>query len=183
MQRASEPFTPEIDLAAHRSFASTGSKARVLTPELEIFFQSGVAVKLAACGPNEFPIAGLGCGCRVLEDGRLRILLARSRNAGLLTIVERGGGFAVTFSRPYTHRSIQVKGAKPVIALAETADCRAAAEQCEALRRELVAVGYPPSFAAAYCHVDGEDIVGIDLVPAAAFVQTPGPGAGAELKP
>lgn len=183
MPRAPEPFTPDIDLAAHRAFTVGSGLRSLLTPELEAFCQSGVSVKIAACGPGEYPAGGLGCGCRMLPGGRMRILLVGSRNRELLAILERGGSLAATFTQPYTHRSIQVKGPSPVVAVPGGEDLEAALEQCEYLRRELVSVGYPPGFSAAYCQIEPEDLVALDLAPVSAFVQTPGPGAGAELKP
>jgi hypothetical protein len=181
--RASSPHTPEIDLAARRVLAAEGGAAPVLTPDLAAFCQSGVSVIVAACRRGEAPVAGVGCGCRVLPDGRMRLLLLRSANSRLLAVVERGGSVAATFSRPITHRSIQVKGSRAVMASATDEDRQAAVLQGDGLRRELIEVDYPPDFAAAYCHVELRDIVAVDLTPDAAFVQTPGPGAGAELKP
>jgi hypothetical protein len=183
MPRAAEPYTPETDLAARRAVGATGGASGVLTGELEAFCQSGVSVMVAACSPGEVPVVGLGCGSRMLADGRMRVLLMRSRNEGLIAMVERGGNLAATFTRPYTHRSIQVKGSEATLASPSPQDRLAAVAQCDGLRRELIEVGYPPGFSGAFCQIDAEDVVAIDLVIASAFVQTPGPGAGAELKP
>lgn len=62
-------------------------------------------------------------------------------------------------------------------------DRREAERQMAGLGRELVGAEYTPAFAAAYCHVEEEDIAAIDFTADTAFAQTPGPGAGAELKP
>lgn len=183
MPRASQPHTPDIDLAARRAYAAEGGTVGVLTPEIEAFCQGGVSVILAACGAGGAPVAGLGRGCRILPDGRMRLLLSRSGNERLLAIVERGGSIAATFTQPITHRSIQVKGSRAVVASAGDKDRQAAVRQGEVLRRELIDVSYPPAFAAAYCHVDSGDMVAVDLMLDAAFVQTPGPAAGAELRP
>lgn len=183
MSRAPEPHTPDIDIEARRAFAAKGGPSVVLTPDLEAFCQQGVSVLIAACGSGEAPVAGLGCGCRILPGGRIRLLMMRRGNEGLLTIVQRGGGVAATFSQPITHRSIQVKGARAVMTEATDEDRQAAVRQIDGLRRELLEIDYPLAFAAAYCTVDTADLVAVDLTPDAAFVQTPGPGAGAELKP
>ncbi len=50
------------------------------------------------------------------------------------------------------------------------------------LGEELRDVDYTARFTAAFCAVDPDDLVAIDFDPTSAFVQTPGPGAGAELK-
>lgn len=183
LPRASSPHTPEIDLAARRAFAADGGVAPVVTPDIAAFCQSGISVIIAACRQGEAPVAGVGCGCRILPDGRVRLLLLRPANGRLLALVERGGSVAATFSRPTDHRSIQVKGSRAVIAPADDDDRRAAVAQSDGLRQELIDVDYSPAFASAYCHVEVSDIVAVDLRPDAAFAQTPGPGAGAELKP
>lgn len=179
MPRASEPHTPEIDLAARRAYAAP---AGVLTPELEAFCQSGLSVIVAAGGPGLSPVGCLGCGCRILPDGRMRLLLPWSGNEELAAVAQRGGRIAATFSQPVTHRSIQVKGSRAAVATPTDEDRQAAVGQREGLRVQLIEVGYPQAFAAAYCRVDPADVVAIDLTLDAAFVQTPGPGAGAELK-
>lgn len=183
MPRASKPHTPDIDVAAHRAYAVGGGVAAILTPDLESFCQSGVSVIVAVCSPGEAPLAGLGCGCRILSDRRMRLLLPRPGNEILLAKLEGGARIAVTFSQPITHRSIQVKGSQAVVTTADEEDRREAVRQSQGVRRELIEVDYPPAFAEAYCQVKPEIIVGVDITLDAAFVQTPGPGAGAELKP
>lgn len=183
MPRASQPHTPDIDLAARRQFAAQGASAAVLTPDLESFCQSGVSVILAAGGPGEPPVAGVGSGCRMLPGGTMRLLLHRSGNEVLLAAAERGGLVSATFSQPLTHRSIQVKGRLASIAPAAEGDGDLAARQMAGLHRELLIIGDKPAFSEAYCDVRAADLVAVEIILDAAFVQTPGPGAGAELKP
>ena len=47
----------------------------------------------------------------------------------------------------------------------------------------LIAAAYPDAFATTYCSAGGQPQVAIEFVPEAAFVQTPGPGAGSKLDP
>ena len=183
MPRASQPHTPDHDLAAQRAYVSGRPGPAILTPDLADFCQSGVSVILAASGPGEAPVAGIGLGCRVLREGKFRILLHRSGNDALLATAQRGGRVSATFSQPYTHRSIQVKGTVIAIATASDDDSAAATRQMAGLSDELLVIGEATEFANAYCYVDAADLVAIDIAPNAAFVQTPGPGAGAELTP
>ena len=155
----------------------------MLTPELAAFCQSGLSVIVAVCRPAEAPVAVLGCGCLILPEDRMRLLLPRPGNEALLAMVERGAGIAVTFSQPVTHRSIQVKGSRAVVTMPDEGDRLEAVRQSQGMRWELVEVGYPPAFAEAFCSVDPDTVVAVDFTLEAAFVQTPGPGAGAELNP
>jgi hypothetical protein len=183
MPRASQPHTPDIDIAARRAWVAEDGSPRVLTPELEAFCQSGISVIVAASLPAEAPVAGPGCACRILPGNRMRLLLPRPGNEGLLAMVGRGARIAVTFSQPITHRSIQVKGSQGAVTALEDEDTRDALRQAQNFRRELVAVGYPSAFAEAHCRVDVDVLAAVDFSLDAAFVQTPGPGAGAELVP
>jgi hypothetical protein len=182
MPRASEPHSPDTELAARRAIAPEGGAADVLTPDLAQFCRSGISVIVAAGGPGEMPVAGMANGCCILPDGRMRLLLPRSGNEALLTIAQRGGRVSATFSQPITHRSIQVKGRDARLETPTETDRQEAVRQMTGLRNELVEVDYPPAFADAHCFVDPSDLVAIDITLDAAFVQTPGPGAGAELK-
>ena len=107
----------------------------------------------------------------------------RSGNEALVSAAEQGAAIAVTFSQPINHRSIQVKGSNAGIAAPTEEDRQAAFRQMAGLREKLKAIEYPVHFADAYCHVDADDLVAFDFDLDTAFVQTPGPGAGAELKP
>ncbi|MBO6717295.1 MAG: hypothetical protein JJ913_04985 [Rhizobiaceae bacterium] len=183
MPRASQPHSPESDLAARRAYVAVESAPHVLAPDLAEFCQSGISVIVGACVAGETPVAATGYACRLMPGNRFRLVLRKLGNEGLLEAVERGGAIAATFSQPTTHRSIQIKGSGAVVLPADEEDRREALRQTDGLRLELIYIGYPPAFAAAYRHVAEDDLVAVDLTPDAAFVQTPGPGAGAELKP
>lgn len=182
MPRALQPHTPDDDLAAHGAHAASAGLSGVLTPEVAAFCQGGVSVIIALGGKDAAPVAGLGCGCRLLEENRMRLLLMRAGNEELVSAAERGEPVAATFSQPVTHRSIQVKGSNSGIAAPTENDRLAALRQMDGLREELREIEFTARFAEAYCHVDPDELVAIDFDLDTAFVQTPGPGAGAELK-
>lgn len=109
------------------------------------------------------------------------MVLRQSSNSALLRAIRDGGGLAATFTKPTTHRSIQLKaGAARIDASAEQ-DAPAAEAQTAAFGANLVACGYPEEFARAYAAFAPHDLAAIDFVPEQAFVQTPGPGAGSAL--
>jgi hypothetical protein len=65
----------------------------------------------------------------------------------------------------------------------EPADAAAADRQSAVFRGLLIAAAYPDAFSTNYCSAGGQRPVAIEFVPEAAFVQTPGPGAGSRLDP
>ncbi|MHA6298634.1 hypothetical protein [Devosia sp. CAU 1758] len=182
MPRAAHPNTPQDELAALNTSAASRASTDILTDDIAAFCQSGVSVIVALGGAGAVPQVGNACGCRLFEDGLMRVLLHRSGNQALLDAAIEGAPLAVTFSRPITHRSIQVKGPVAAVATLSETDRQAGIDQAAGLDRELRDTDYPARFTTAFCHVDAADLAGIDFRPQSVFVQTPGPGAGAELK-
>lgn len=155
-----------------------------LSPELAAFCESGISIVVAAHGSEGWPVVGLALACRAdPARQRLRLVLARTPNLALLDAVREGGTVAATFSQPGSHRSIQMKGGFARLEAVKAEDRSCAAQQAQAFRRIMVQGGYSDSFAAAYCAYRPEDLAALSFAPAAAFLQTPGPGAGAALQP
>ena len=85
--------------------------AAALDEELAAFIQSGVSIVVA--GRNDDMVGDVirGCGCRVSADRRrVTVLVDPIRSDALLDDITSNGMIAVVFSRPSTHRSIQLKG-------------------------------------------------------------------------
>jgi hypothetical protein len=177
--RAERPSSPADDLAARQQW----SDADGLPTEVVAFCQSGISVIAGVRDPERGPVAAVALACRILPAQTVRILLPRSGNEPMLQALMSGSGLAVTFSRPITHRSIQLKGQTAKVVAADPEDLREVKRQCAILHAELVSVGYPASFCSGYLHHAADDLVAIDFVPQSAFVQTPGPGAGGALLP
>ncbi len=170
------PSTPSDDLRAHADAPAIGGG--VLTEDLARFCESGVSVVIGWLGRGGLPLAGVALGCRVKDDGTVRVLLRRAANAGLVETVEAGDGLAVTFTEPLNHRSIQLKTSRAATAAPEAADLEMLARQCARFRGILERIDYTPEFAAFYTAYRPQEIVAIDFTPEQGFVQTPGPGAG-----
>jgi hypothetical protein len=176
MSRASTPASPADDLHRPRP---TG--APVVPDDLAAFLSGGYSVAVAARGLDGRPLAGVALACVPAGPGRLRVVMRAKANAALLTAVEAGSALAVTVSRPLDHRSIQVKAAAARRVATTPGDLAATAAQAEGFRCELVLIGYPPAFAAAYVAHEPADLAAVEMEPDAVFVQTPGPGAGSAL--
>lgn len=180
MPRAPEPFSPYQDLEARRSWAGP-VVAGVLTTELAEFCESGVSIVIAASTREGFPVAGRAKACRILPDGRMRILLAGAFNAPLLAAFDQGSPIAATFSAPHNHRSIQVKALTVRHVTLEEGDHAEVHRQVKAFEDDLVFVHYTRKFSQHYTAYRPEETVAIEFSPVEAFVQTPGPGAGEQL--
>ena len=154
-----------------------------MTAELAEFCQSGVSVVIASCGPDHRPVVGRGLACRIDGSGKVRIVLRQTTNLALLQAIETGAGLAATFTRPTTHRSIQLKAAGARLAPPAMSDGPAAAAQTAGFRADLVEAGYGEVFATGYCAYEPHELAALDFVPEHAFVQTPGPSAGSALAP
>ena len=155
--------------------------AAALDEELAAFIQSGVSIVVA--GRNDDMVGDMirGCGCRVSADRRrVTVLVDPIRSDALLDDITSNGMIAVVFSRPSTHRSIQLKGTDARRARVTAADQAAIDRSLAAWVAELVSIGYTAEFAAA---VRGrpEWPVALTFTPTAGFQQTPGPDAGTRL--
>jgi len=108
------------------------------------------------------------------------VLIEPSRAGTLLDDIAANGMIAVVFSQPSTHRTIQLKGTDARLVAVTAADRAVAARHLGAWVEDLCRIGYTPEFANAL-RGHPERIVAIRFTPAAAFQQTPGPGAGQRL--
>jgi hypothetical protein len=183
MSRAEFPATPADDIDARRDFRGPTVGGGILTPELAEFCQSGVFVVLASTAQPRRPVLAQGLGARIFGNGLVRVLVWRAAAEPVIEALATGGGIAATFSRPRTHRSIQLKGDSATVAPANADDEAQALAQSRAFADDLVSVGYLPEFASTYIRFVPGEVAAIDFRPTAAFAQTPGPGAGSALKP
>ena len=155
--------------------------AAALDEELAAFIQGGVSIVVA--GRNDAMVGDVirGCGCRVSADRRrVTVLVDPMRSDALLHDITSNGMIAVVFSRPSTHRSIQLKGTDARRVRVTAADLAVIDRSLSAWVAELVSIGYSKEFAAAV-RGSPERPVAITFTPTAGFQQTPGPDAGTRL--
>lgn len=176
-----KPTSPAADAAAWASQSRT-PRSTLLTPDLMAMAQGGMAVCLGTCSKEGWPRVGTGIGCRILADGTLRVIVSRIANVELLELLSQGQPLAVTFSTPRDHRSFQVKSSSAVVRPAISDDLPEMDRQTDILRVDLIGLGFPPAVARGYVSFDAQQMVAIEFVPDRVFTQTPGPGAGGELK-
>jgi hypothetical protein len=157
-----------------------GDPGRALPADLAEFFESGVSILVATRDAALRPacIRGAGASVRAAE-GVVTVYLPQATAARTLANVLDNGQIAVTFSRPLTHHSIQIKGTcgEP---RASTEEDRALQQRYRAAYAEqLYAVGLPRATAGRLAWWPS---VAIDIAVRDLFVQTPGPTAGRRLE-
>ncbi len=154
----------------------------LLDAEHAAFVESGVSILAASRDADDAPSVARSHGCRVSADRRrVTIFVARGQAGTLLDDVGRCGALAVVFSYPPTHRTIQLKSEHAVVRAPAPGETDHVAAYVDAFTSGVLPFGYEPrQMATLFAFTEG-DLVAIDFVPESAFVQTPGPKAGAPM--
>jgi hypothetical protein len=162
--------------------ASAVAAPQLIDAELAAFMTGGLSILAASRDAGGGPSVARVHGCRVSADRRLvTIFVARGQAGTLLDDVERCGALAVVFSHPPTHRTIQLKCNHARVRAPEPGETDHVADYVEAFTAGVLPFGYEPrQMSTLFAFTDG-DLVAIDFVPESAFVQTPGPKAGAPM--
>lgn len=146
------------------------------------FIQRGVAIAVASRDRANVPCAAHACGCRVAADRRrVRVFVAARAAASLLAAVRETGAIAAVFSEPATERTIQLKGVDAEVMALTPDDAAAMPDYVDRMVEQMARVGFSEAYARTAWGVAPEQLVAVAFTPSAAFVQTPGPRAGAPL--
>jgi hypothetical protein len=156
---------------------------RLIDEELAAFLQGAVSMHVASCAPGRAPGLARAMGCRLSGDRRtVTMLVFASQSASMLEDFRANGRIAVVFSKPSTHRTVQLKGRDARTGPAEPDDSRLVGRYRQGFVEELGHLGYDTSLPRTLLTGTQDDLVAVSFTPAEAFVQTPGPGAGAALR-
>jgi hypothetical protein len=154
----------------------------LLSPEHIAMVDRGVSVIVASRDAALRPSIMRGVGSAISADGtQVTVYLRRSQSRQLLQDIGSGGGLAVVFSEPPTHRTLQLKAREATLRPASPADQPQLDRYLASMQCELAPVGYGPQFAAAMLSAPLDDVVAVQFTPESAYDQTPGPRAGAPL--
>ena len=146
------------------------------------FIQRSVSINVATRNAENRPAVARAAGCQVAETGNgLTIYLSRMFNQTLLDNLVANQQLAVVFSRPSTHRTIQIKGRDAQIRPVTEADKPVIQAYTGSFIHELLGIGFPPAFCEAIIPPVDENFVAISFTPELAYTQTPGPNAGKKL--
>jgi hypothetical protein len=162
---------------------SRESAQPLLDDEHAAFIQSGISIIAASGSADNVPSLDRALGCKVSPDRRrVTIFLSVSSARRLLDDIRRSGRIAVVFSEPPTHRTIQLKGKDAAIVATASADHEIVKTHAEAMVRSVVRIGNPEPVVRAVMTCPFDELTAVAFTPSSAFVQTPGPRAGAPLK-
>jgi hypothetical protein len=154
----------------------------LIDAELARFLEGAVSIIVASRDATNQPELVRAHGCRVARDRRrLWLFLAAAQAAALLEDVRRNGWVAVVFTEPSTHRSLQIKGEGARIRRLRADEAACMDSYRDAMVVQLGKIGISEAVTRALLAPIGESVA-LELVPAQAFVQTPGPGAGRPLE-
>lgn len=158
--------------------------AHALPPDQQAFLRGGLSIYVAGCHADGRPISARAVGVRLDPDGRrLNLMVRPSHGCELLDAVRANGRIAAVFCLPSTHKTLQYKGRDAVITLPLPADDALIEGHTRAFLSEVEIFDEPDAVVRAFHDGAPGDLVVVSFTPERVFSQTPGPQAGAELKP
>jgi hypothetical protein len=163
--------------------STTSIVPHILDESRAAFILGPVSINVASCNANLVPSVARAYGCRVvLAQQKVTVFLAVARSRALLQDLRSGGAIAITFSRPKTHQTMQLKGRNAEVTPLRPNDRDVISAHSEAFCDEICALGYPDHFAQAMRLSAVEDVLSVSFIPTEAFEQSPGTAAGLRLE-
>lgn len=155
-----------------------------LDEETAAFMVAGTSMHAASRDAEGVPNLSRPVACRVSPDRtRVTVFLLASHSGAMLADFRANGRIAVVITMPSTHRTIQLKGEDAAVEALRDDDPIVIARHREAFARELERMGYSRSLPVTLVEGARGDVIAVGFTITAAFTQTPGPAAGAPLKP
>lgn len=146
------------------------------------FIQGPVSIVVASCSRDLIPTILRAAGCRVDTGGCVTLLVDLNQARPVIADLEAGGRVAAVFSRPSTHRTIQLKGPRARVLAAQEGDWERVLAYRDAMIGELGGRGYGGDFVRQVLITEPSSLGAISFMPSEGFAQTPGPGAGGALR-
>ena len=154
----------------------------MLDEETAGFIQRHVSVNLATRNADNRPALTRAFGVRVADDRTsVAVFIARAGNQAILDNIQSNQNLAVCFSRPTTHRTLQLKATDARLLPIAEADFAVISGYQQSIHEELRQLGFPAAFVQALIPSLSEQDVAIHFTPLDAYLQTPGPDAGKKL--
>jgi len=160
------------------------SKPPLLDAARAQFIRGPVAINLASHDAACLPSIARGYGCKLSADRqRLTVFLSVRSAEAVLRDLRAGAPIAVTFCRPESHATLQVKGERASVGQLGPRDRAVMRAYGAAFRDEIASLGYNAAFSSRLAAPVEDDAVAVEFEPVALFDQTPGPDAGKSLVP
>src|SRR5262245_19729597 len=118
---------------------------------------------------------------RLAGSATREVFVAAFQAAALIESLRATGAIAVGFNLPSTHRAFQLKGTDATVGSLDRGDLEIAVRYVEAFIADIALLGYSEPIGRALLAFDPAELLAISFTPSAAFVQTPGPRAGARV--
>lgn len=146
------------------------------------FIQSSeVSLYLAGSDARRQPHATRAFGCRPAANGGLLSWISRSGTDTLLASIESNGRLALAISHVQSYRTIQLKALDARVVAVDRADYAYILDHQRGFIAKLVSMGYPEDVMRTHVQFRVDNLAAIQFTPSAAFMQTPGPKAGAAM--
>lgn len=153
-----------------------------LAPDHATFIQGHVTMVLSSRDAAHRPVLVRGLGCSVSADRRsLRVYVSEQQSGAVREAIRQTQAVAVFFTRPSTHKALQLKGRDARLQPLDEDDRRAMQQYQRLCAEELGSLGYAEPFTRALLAVELDDALAVCFTPDSVFEQTPGPAAGERL--
>lgn len=154
-----------------------------LAPDTLELIQSGQVAMYAACADaGRQPRVTRVFGCRILaRELRVVVWVVRPGAVEFLDAVAADRRIAVVASHISTFKTFQLKAADARLVPLGPEDRPAAAAYCEAFVRTGIAAGYHEPLLRSVIRCDLDSLAAVEFTLNAAYMQTPGPAAGAAI--
>jgi len=146
-------------------------------------FITGItSMSIATRDTRLIPAVGKASGCIVSADRcALTVLFDSGQSPRIAADIAAGSPVAVVFSLPATHRTVQIKGNRAVLAPASPTQLVRARLHVESIVEHLVPLGYSEPALRMFFGFAAESLLAAHFAPIAVFAQTPGPRAGERI--
>jgi hypothetical protein len=150
-------------------------------PEQAALMARHVSVIVGSRDAQQRPHVMRAVGCRLSPDRRrVTVLMPQASGRAVLDDLCDNGQIAVVFSEPSSNRTLQLKGHDAKVSPCEPGDAALADAYLQGFVDEIGQLGFAAEVAHTMLRHDDEPMA-VHFTVAAAFEQTPGPGAGEPL--
>lgn len=152
----------------------------MIDDELGAFLAGPVMMVVATRGGSGRAAMARGLGAAADENGCVEMFVSAWQWPDAAAGFQVGAPTAMTFCRPSTYETYQVKGDLVAVRAADGTDTSRAESYVESTTAVLRGLGVELSQVARWLTV--RDLLRLTLQPRALFLQTPGPSAGTPLE-